>query len=213
MLFSRNTPPSLSPSESKSLFCTSVSGWGIHVNPWLIHVNVWQKPLQYGKVISLQLIMKKINKLIKKKKNSTANAGAMRLKVWSLGREDALEKGTTTHSSILAWRTPWTEEPEAYKASDPTQVTYHDFDILNESCLCDDCVSCCIVSDSSRPHELWPSRLLCPGILQASTLEWVAISSSRGSSWSRDLTQAPRIAGRFFTLWARREAPCNDYPA
>ena len=36
-----------------------VSGWGIHVTPWLIHVNVWQKPLQYCKVISLQLI--KIN--------------------------------------------------------------------------------------------------------------------------------------------------------
>ena len=35
------------------------SGWGIPVNPWLIHVNIWQKPLQYCKVISLQLI--KIN--------------------------------------------------------------------------------------------------------------------------------------------------------
>ena len=35
------------------------SGWGTHVNPWLIHVHVWQKPLQYCKVISLQLI--KIN--------------------------------------------------------------------------------------------------------------------------------------------------------
>ena len=31
-------------------------GWGTHVNPCLIHVNVWQKPLQYCKVISLQLI-------------------------------------------------------------------------------------------------------------------------------------------------------------
>ena len=40
------------------------SGWGTHVNPWLIHVNVWQKPLQYCKVISLQLI--KINGKIKK---------------------------------------------------------------------------------------------------------------------------------------------------
>ena len=28
-----------------------------------------------------------------------------------LGREDALEKGIATHSSILAWRIPWTEEP------------------------------------------------------------------------------------------------------
>ena len=41
-------------------------GWGTHVNPWLIHVNVWQKPLQYYKVISLQLI--KINGKFKKKK-------------------------------------------------------------------------------------------------------------------------------------------------
>ena len=29
---------------------------GAHVNPWLIHINVWQKPLQYCKVISLQII-------------------------------------------------------------------------------------------------------------------------------------------------------------
>ena len=29
----------------------------------------------------------------------------------SLGREDPLEKGMATHSSILAWRIPWTEEP------------------------------------------------------------------------------------------------------
>ena len=31
--------------------------------------------------------------------------------VQSLGWEDPLEKGTATHSSILAWRIPWTEEP------------------------------------------------------------------------------------------------------
>jgi len=33
--------------------------------------------------------------------------------VWvqSLGREDLLEEGMTTHSSILAWRIPWTKEP------------------------------------------------------------------------------------------------------
>ena len=29
----------------------------------------------------------------------------------SLGREDPLEKGMATHFSILAWRSPWTEEP------------------------------------------------------------------------------------------------------
>ena len=41
------------------------SGWATHVNPWLIHVNVWQKPLQYCKVINLQLI--KINEKTKQK--------------------------------------------------------------------------------------------------------------------------------------------------
>ena len=35
------------------------SGWGTCVNPCVIHVNVWQKPLQYCKVLSIQLI--KIN--------------------------------------------------------------------------------------------------------------------------------------------------------
>ena len=49
------------------------SGWETHVNPWLIHVSVWQKPLQYCKVISLQLIKinaKKFSKNEKKRKLS-----------------------------------------------------------------------------------------------------------------------------------------------
>ena len=33
------------------------------------------------------------------------------IQVRSLGQEDPLEKGMATHSSILAWRMPWTEEP------------------------------------------------------------------------------------------------------
>ena len=33
------------------------------------------------------------------------------MQVGSLGREDPLEEGMATHSSILAWRIPWTEEP------------------------------------------------------------------------------------------------------
>ena len=32
--------------------------------------------------------------------------------VWSLGREDPLEKEMATHSSILAWEIPWTKEPD-----------------------------------------------------------------------------------------------------
>ena len=33
------------------------------------------------------------------------------MQVRSLGREDPLEEGMATHSSIFAWRIPWTEEP------------------------------------------------------------------------------------------------------
>ena len=38
------------------------------------------------------------------------------IQVLSLGGEDLLEKGMATHSSILAWKIPWTEEPEAWWA-------------------------------------------------------------------------------------------------
>ena len=44
------------------------------------------------------------------------------------------------------------------------------------------------------------------GIFQASVLEWVAISFSRGSSWPGNRTQVSRIVGRRFTIWATREA-------
>ena len=43
---------------------------------------------------------------------SVKNLPAMReIQVWFLGREDPLEKGMATPSSIRAWRIPWTEEP------------------------------------------------------------------------------------------------------
>ena len=44
-------------------------------------------------------------------KNSPANAGDVRKRAQSLGRGDPLEKEMTAHSSILAWRIPWTEKP------------------------------------------------------------------------------------------------------
>ena len=86
-----------------------------------------------------------------------------------------------------------------------------------------------VVPYSSQPHGLQLTRLLRPwnfpgkstgvgchcllrtdytvhGILQARMLEWVAFPYSRGSSQPRDQTQVSRIAGRFFTSWATREA-------
>ena len=44
-------------------------------------------------------------------KNPPANAGDARDTGSYPGQEDSLEEGMATHSSILSWRIPWTEEP------------------------------------------------------------------------------------------------------
>ena len=43
-------------------------------------------------------------------KNQPANAGDEKMRVQSLSQEDPLEKEIVTHSSIPAWKIPWTEE-------------------------------------------------------------------------------------------------------
>ena len=45
------------------------------------------------------------------------------------------------------------------------------------------------------------------GILQARILEWITIPFSRVSSWPRDQPAVSCTAGRFFTVWAKRETP------
>ena len=43
-------------------------------------------------------------------------------RVQSLGWEDPLEKGMATHSSILAWKIPWTEEPDGLQSIESHRV-------------------------------------------------------------------------------------------
>ena len=52
--------------------------------------------------------------------------------VWSLGREDPLEKEKATHSGTLAWKIPWLEKPAGYipwgrKESDMTEQLHFHF--------------------------------------------------------------------------------------
>ena len=49
-------------------------------------------------------------------------------RVWSLGREDTLEKEMAIHSSILAWKIPWTEEPGGLQSMGSQRVV-HDWAI------------------------------------------------------------------------------------
>ena len=72
-----------------------------------------------------------------------------------------------THSSILAWEIPWTEEPGWLQLMPGSPVpSTPESDLMNRS----------------------PPGFSVHGILQARILEWVAISYSRGSSQPRDQT-------------------------
>ena len=52
-----------------------------------------------------------LQSLTQLKRLSTFAQAMQETPVQSLGREDSLEKEMVTHSSILAWRIPWTEDP------------------------------------------------------------------------------------------------------
>ena len=63
-------------------------------------------------------------------KNLPAMQGTQETWVRSLGWEDPLEEGIATHSSILAWKIPWTKEPGGlqsmgHKGSDTTEQLIH----------------------------------------------------------------------------------------
>ena len=136
-------------------------------------------------------------------------------------------EGNGTHSSILAWKIPWTEEPEGVQSMG-SQRAGHDwvtniedtakftsayplrwsrpymkllfiYYTMYNNCLLKQKV---LVVHSCPticdPMDCSPAGSSVCGILQGRILEWVAISFSRGSSWPRDRTWVSCIAGRFF---------------
>ena len=58
-------------------------------------------------------------------KTLLANAGDVRDSDWIAESEDSLEDGMATHSSVLAWRIPWTEEPSGLRSME-LQGVRHD---------------------------------------------------------------------------------------
>ena len=58
-----------------------------------------------------QIALRRASQVSVMVKNLPANAGDIRDTVLIPGQEDPVEEGMGTHSSILAWRIPWTEEP------------------------------------------------------------------------------------------------------
>ena len=77
------------------------------------------------------------------------------------------------------------------------------WNIINMCVLCLVTQSCLTLCD---PVDCSPPGSSVHGVFQARVLECFAISFSGGSSYPRDRTQVSCIAGRFYTIWATREA-------
>ena len=96
------------------------------------------------------------------------------------------------------WRSDWSRTPVTVE---------NNYLFFSEICLQLLC-SQQFMSDSLWPHGLYPARLLCGGVSWARILEWVAMPSSRGSSWSRDQIHfyISCIGRQILYLWVIREA-------
>ena len=79
------------------------------------------------------------------------------MRVWSLGWEDPLKQQMTTHSSILAWRIPWTEEPGRLQ-SIRSHTVGHDRSYLASSVWEN---TEYIISDGSQRSRKLPERNMC----------------------------------------------------
>ena len=86
-------------------------------------------------------------------------------RVWSLGWEDPLEKEMATHSSTLASKIPWTEEPGRLQSMGLQSRTWlSNFTFIPKASYI---VHACVLRHFSMPNSLWPcglypARLLCP---------------------------------------------------
>ena len=130
-------------------------------------------------------------------KNSTAMQESW---VWSLGWGDSLEKGMAIHSSIFAWRIPWTGEPGGLLSLGSHRVGHDWSDLaslairknlrikwgMKETTSVLDLGGFCVWA---QLHPTLDGSMDCSppdpsacGIFQARMLEWGAISYSRGSS-------------------------------
>ena len=74
------------------------------------------KPAVWQSQLCLAIFVFGASQVVLAVKNLAASAGDINTQVRSLGREDPLEKEMATHSSILAWEIPWTEEPGCLQA-------------------------------------------------------------------------------------------------
>ena len=140
------------------------SGWGTPVNPWPIHVNIWQKPLQYCKVINLQLI--KINE--KKKQfsilwgvccaagNNQVNSTKIQWDKWC-GGVLCVYVCAQSLSCVWLFATPWTVACQASLNVGFPAISYFRGYSRPEDWTCLSCISYfgMQILDLSRKAKKW----------------------------------------------------------
>ena len=87
--------------------------------------------------------------MVQQVKNLPAMQKKQKMRVQSLGWEDALEEEMVTHSSILAWKIPWTEEPDGLQSMGLQRYFLFSLTLL--------ALSCCHEKD--RPSCLSPKKI------------------------------------------------------
>ena len=100
--------------------------------------------------------------------------------IWYLGWEDPLEKERTTHSSILAWKIPWTEDPGRLQSMGSQRVGHNWAISLSLYTLCihgRDPGHWVVKVAQSCPTLYDPMDYTVHGILQAKILKWVVVPS------------------------------------
>ena len=104
------------------------------------------------------------------------------MQIPSLGQEDPLEEGMATHSSILAWRIPWTEEPGGLQNMWSQRVKHDWIDLAQDK----------------NTAKLMPP---CPSCPQATQLGVVSMKISKGNKGEARSTLHSRRPQR---RWAQR---------
>ena len=84
---------------------------------WVEVCNLWALPIKEKAYTSLLFTLECEIESASLAAQMVKNLPAMQeTQVWSFSQEDPLEKGMAIHSSILAWRIPWTEEPDGLQS-------------------------------------------------------------------------------------------------
>ena len=105
-------------------FNLTIFYWFCYISRWIRHRYTCVPHPEPSSLPPLYFFLILSYNLAQEVKNSPAVQDIQETPVQTLGREDPLEEEVAVHSSILAWKTPWTEEPSGLQSTGSQRVRY-----------------------------------------------------------------------------------------